>query len=151
MFDLDLSQFTPAYVGGLPNVGFLRCMHRLQAWSDLPLTEAVAALQAQTEDQPRLIYQCLVVLSFKIQRELGIPMGPEAGARLQQVFSEVQQGTAPEDQRQRFARLSTVWQLAASLKQGDPTLGQPVSAADTAKAELQEATTAILDRLLRRT
>lgn len=145
---VDWGRFREAFAAGLPNAARLASLRKMNGWLDLTPADAAAALEAEIEkSDARFLYQNLIVLNMAIQREAGIPAGPESGPPLQKLFAECQQGTASDERRRIAARLSILYQLANTVVQKDPTVRQGPSAADLAKSELQQAATAIFQRL----
>ena len=125
-------------------------IHKVEAWLDGSSENALAALQSalqQEADSPRQLYQTLSVIRLKLQRDAGIPFGPESQVRFQKLFTDVEQGLASDQDRLLASRFSVSFQLSSALLQLDPTLNQPLSPADQARIELQEATSKIFIRL----
>lgn len=145
---VDWKQFREAIMAGLPNAERLALLRKISGWLELPIEDARLALYEATKiSGPQAIYQSLVTLNFAIQREAGIPVGPEAGLELQKLYGEYQQGTASEERRRAAARLSVVWELAGLLLKEDPMLNQGPSAAEIEKSKLQLAATEVFQRM----
>jgi hypothetical protein len=123
-------------------------LRKVSGWLELNLEGAKAALnEAEQTSAPATLYQSLLTLNFALQREAGIPVGPEAGAELQKLYADYQQGTASEDRKRAAAKLSVVWELAGTLLKDDPSLSQGPSAAEIEKTKLQLAATEIFRRM----
>jgi hypothetical protein len=138
----EWAQFREAITAGLPNTGQLLWLRTIEGWLTLAPQAARAALtEARKSSAPQLLYRSMVILNLTIEREAQIHTGPDSGPALQQLFSEVQQGTASNDRSQLAAKLSVLWELAGALLQEDPTLSQGPSDADLAKMNLQQAAT----------
>ncbi|HWF47007.1 MAG TPA: CHAT domain-containing protein [Bryobacteraceae bacterium] len=147
---VDWTQFREAIMAGLPNVDRLAMLRKMSSWLDLNLEGAKAALSEEEKTSaPATLYQSLITLNFALQREAGIPVGPEAGAELQKLYGEYQQGTASEERKRTAAKLSVVWELAGTLLKDDPALSQDPSAAEIEKSKLQLAATEIFKRMER--
>jgi CHAT domain-containing protein len=144
----DWARFHEAFAAGLPNAGRLAQFRKVNGWLDLAPPEAALALDTElSASDARTLYQDLIVLNLKMQREAGMPVGPESGPALEQLFAEVQQGTASEERKRLAARFSVLYQLGGILLQKDPTLSQGPSPADLAKSKLEQATTEIFQRM----
>jgi hypothetical protein len=144
----EWAQFREAITAGLPNTGQLLWLRTIEGWLTLAPQAARAALtEARKSSAPQLLYRSMVILNLTIEREAQIHTGPDSGPALQQLFSEVQQGTASNDRSQLAAKLSVLWELAGALLQEDPTLSQGPSDADLAKMNLQQAATDIFKRI----
>ena len=141
-------RFREGIAAGLPNAERLALLRKMAGWLELTPEEAAAALnEAMKNSVPQALYQSLVILNLTIQRDAGIPVGPEAGPELQKLFSECEQGSASAERRRAAAQLSVLWHLRGVLLQKDPTLSQGPSAADLAKANLQRAGIEIFQRM----
>src|SRR5579871_4138087 len=113
---VDWGRFREAFAAGLPNAARLASLRKMNGWLDLTPADAAAALEAEIEkSDARFLYQNLIVLNMAIQREAGIPAGPESGPPLQKLFAECQQGTASDERRRIAARLSILYQLANTV------------------------------------
>jgi hypothetical protein len=145
----DWVQFRDGVAAGLPNVDLLRVLRTVEEWLPLGSASARAALEEQLKTtEPQLLSRGMVTLNVTLQREAGITAAPEAvGPALQQFFREVQDGSAPADHQAIAAKLPVLWELFAALVQKYPALNQPPSAADMAKVKLQQAATAVFQRM----
>ncbi len=144
----DWVQFRSDVTAGLPNTAQLAQLDAQERWLDLSMPEALAALEEALKTvAPELLYQSMIILNQTIMREGGIPSGPDSGPPLQQLLSEVQQGTASDARKKLAAELTVLWQLFGTLLKRYPGLNQPPSPADLAKLQLQQAATGIFKRV----
>jgi len=142
------SQFRACFADGLPNAELLGVLARLEAWLDLLRANALESMHAELNITPALlVYRAMIVLNLTLQREAGMPTGPDANPALQELFSKVQQGNANEQEIKLASRFGVLWELFGALLAQHPELSQPVSAAAQAKMELQLAASAIFKRL----
>jgi hypothetical protein len=85
------AQFRAAYVSGLPNYETIESLRRLEQLLDLPVQQAQDEFEKQySAAEPRELYQKLNLLNKTIQREIGIPLGPNAPAEAQKLVQECQ-------------------------------------------------------------
>lgn len=145
----DWAPFRERVAAGLPNVDLLEMLRTIEQWLSLGSASARTALQEQLKTTPpQLLSRSMVALNLTLQREAGITAAPEAvGPALQQLFREVQEGSASPERKTIAAKLPVLWELFAVLVQQYPALNQPPSAADLAKAQLQQAATAVFHRM----
>lgn len=144
----DWAKFREDFAAGLPNAELLTQLHLLEGWVELARDEALVRLNEELNTSaPELLYRCMIVLNLTIQREANIPVGAESGPALQQLFSEVQQGTASDERKRAAGRISVLWELFGALLKKYPSLNQPPSEADLAKVKLQQEATAIFQRV----
>ncbi len=145
---LEWTPFRDAFAAGLPDAARLEHLRTVEGWLDLAAPAASAALAKELESVPaKTLYQSLIVLNLALQREVGIPPGPEAQAALQKLMADVQANSASDAQRASARRLAALWQLGGELLEKYPAANQPPSAAQLAKAQLQQAGTAIFARI----
>jgi CHAT domain-containing protein len=147
----DWERLRRALAAADPRAEVLRRIRTIEAWLALPYDEALAALREETagasEPQVRPLYQTFSLQRLKLQRDCGVPAGPDAPAKLQELFAKVAQGRGSERDCGCCGQLAASYQLSAVLLQAHPALGQPVSPAELAQMELRNALTAIFERL----
>ena len=128
------SEFRAGIAKGLPNAELLGQLGQLEAWLDLPRADALEAMRAALTDMPALLlYRAMIVVNLTLQREAGMPTGPDANSATQELFNKVQQSKATEQEIKLANRFAVLWELFGALLAQHPELSQPVSAAAQAK------------------
>jgi hypothetical protein len=142
------SEFRTGIAKGLPNADLLGQLGQLETWLDLPLADALEAMRAKLNGMPPLLlYRAMIVVNLTLQREAGVPTGPDANHATQELFNKVQQNEATEQDIKLANQFAVLWELFGALLAQHPELSQPVSAAAQTKMELQLAATAIFKRV----
>ncbi|MBV8056319.1 MAG: hypothetical protein JO071_13880 [Deltaproteobacteria bacterium] len=127
----------------------LQIIHRIEAWLELPANEAVAAIRQEMgdEEHARLLRNTLSIVRLKLQRDAGIPNGPEGQTRMQELFTAVNEGHASEPDQCFAQRMIISWQLSQALIDIYPSLASAVSQTESAQSSLRTAISKIFVEL----
>ena len=141
-------RFLAAYVSGLPNYETVESLRRVEQLLDLPVQQAQDEFEKQySAAEPRALYQKLNLLSVTIQREIGIPLGPNAPAEVQKLIQECQPAPTPDEKHTAAQRLWVLWALAGTLIQKHPGINKGPGPEQIDATRLQQAGVAIFARL----
>jgi CHAT domain-containing protein len=145
----DWKRFRQTVQAGNQLAKQLQIIHQIEAWLELPVDNAVAAIRQDIGDEERacLLRNTLSVIRLKLQRDAKIPSGPEAQRHMQELFAAVDEGRASESDRSFAQRMVVSWQLSQALIETYPSLATPVSKAEAAQSRLREAISGIFAQI----
>ena len=148
----DWPIFREAFQRGLPNAELWDRLEQADAWTLLPLPQALDALRGVRTYSNRDWFTAIQLVYFKWYRKTGYGSDLAGQQQVQTLWQTIAAGGGTEQERIVGSRLYISFTLLSDLLQRDPSARVPLSPEEQAraarKAETQRASSQLLDRLL---
>ena len=146
----DWPKFRSAYRRGLPHAELWERLELADAWTSLPLPEALEALRAKQNEPVRAWFEALNVLYFKWYRKTGYGSDQSGQQAVQALWQRIAAGTEPEPTRTVGTRLWLALQLLSDLLTRFPNANRPDPGDTPEKTATLAAATALSAKLSER-